>query len=166
MHAFKKTNLVMNPETINVTDLNTMPVGDLTGLGDGSVNLETIELSDAQAAAFGAAMIGFSLVMFVVGIAVYIYMGLCLFLIAKKKKEENAWFAWLPVLNFILMCQIAKKPLWWVLLLFVPFVNLVMAILLMVEFLKALGKPGWWVILMMIPVVNFVVWGILAFSKK
>jgi len=44
----------------------------------------------------------------------YIYMAYTLMKIAQKTNTENAWFAWIPILNIILMLQIAKKPLWWI----------------------------------------------------
>ena len=116
--------------------------------------------------ALAAGIFAMMAVIWVVGIILYIYLALCMYKVAKKMNAENPWFAWIPILNIVLMIQIAKKPLWWIALMLIPFVNIVIAIMIMVEFLKALGKPAWWVILMMIPGVNLVVWGMLAFGKK
>jgi len=152
----------MNPETINIPDFESIPMDfDPSTMATGLYQADA-----AQTAALTAMLAGASLFMFVFGIAVYIYMALCLYKIAKKLKEENAWFAWLPILNILLMLQIAKKPMWWILLMFIPLVNFVVGILLMIEFFKRLGKPAWWVLLLFVPVVNFVVWGILAFGGK
>lgn len=105
-------------------------------------------------------------VMWIVVLVLYVYMAICLYKIAKKQNAENPWFAWIPLLNAILIIQIAKRPIWWIVLMMIPLVNIVISIVVMIDFLKVLGKPAWWVILMMIPVVNLVVWGILAFEKK
>jgi hypothetical protein len=98
--------------------------------------------------------------------AIYAYMAVCLMKMAKKTNTENAWFAWIPILNIILMVQIAKKPGWWFILFFIPIVNLVISILIWMEIAKALGKPEWLGILMIVPIANFIVPGYLAFSSN
>jgi hypothetical protein len=62
------------------------------------------------------------------------------------------------------MLNVAKKPLWWILLFFIPIVNIVMAILVWMAVAEARGKPNWWGILMIVPVANLVVPGYLAWS--
>jgi hypothetical protein len=105
------------------------------------------------------------LIFFVIfGLGVYIYMALALQTIATKTGTENAWLAWIPIANLILMLTVAKKPLWWILLFFIPLVNIVMAILVWMAVAEARGKPNWWGILMIVPVVNFIVPGYLAWS--
>lgn len=96
----------------------------------------------------------------------YIYMAICLLKIAKKTRTPDAWFAWVPILNFFLMTNIAKKPGWWVLLFFIPFINLIIGILVWMEISKAVGKPEWLGILMIITPINFIIPGYLAFSKS
>src|SRR5271157_380476 len=61
--------------------------------------------SGAGAAAMGAAF----LFMFVILAAVYVYFGLALQTIANKTNTENAWWAWIPIIQAILMLNIAKK---------------------------------------------------------
>src|ERR1019366_2738258 len=63
-------------------------------------------------ALLGAMMMVFA----VVGIAAYIYGALAFQTIAKKTNTENDWLAWIPIANIILMLNIAKKPLWWIVL--------------------------------------------------
>ena len=53
------------------------------------------EPSGAQVAAMGAVF----LVMFVVAAAFYIYLALALQTIAKKTNTENAWWAWIPIIQ-------------------------------------------------------------------
>ena len=93
-------------------------------------------------------------------------MAICLMKIAKKTNTENAWFAWIPILNIILMVQCAKKPLWWIILFFIPFVNIVAMIMIWMAISKNVGKPEWLGILMIIPFGNIVVPAYLAFSDN
>ena len=62
-------------------------------------------------------------------LAAYAYMGITLQTIAGKTGTPDGWLAWIPVANVYLMCKIAGKPTWWVVLFFIPFVNLIMGII-------------------------------------
>ncbi len=99
----------------------------------------------------------------VVSIAVYVWIALCLHIIARKTNTPNPWLAWIPIANVILACQIAGKPWWWVFLFLIPIVNLVLAIVVMWKICEARNKPGWLAILMIIPIANLIIFGILAF---
>lgn len=107
----------------------------------------------------------FTVVYFLVIIVFYVYMAICLMTIAKKTNTANAWFAWIPILNIILMLQIAQKPLWWIILMLIPIVNIIIAIIVWMAIAEARGKPSWIGILMIVPVVNLIVPGYLAFSS-
>jgi hypothetical protein len=96
--------------------------------------------------------------------AVYIYFSLALQTIAQKTDTANGWLAWIPIANLILMLNIAKKPIWWILLFLVPLVNIVMMILVWMAVAEARGKPNWWGILMIVPFANLIVPGYLAWS--
>ena len=115
-----------------------------------------------------AGLFGFGMALFglIVGAAVYVYFAICLMKIAKKTNTDNAWFAWIPILNIILMLQIAKKPLWWFLLMFIPLVNVVISIIVWMKIAEATKKPEWLGVLMIIPVANVIIPGYLAFSSS
>ncbi|HUU13842.1 MAG TPA: DUF5684 domain-containing protein [Terriglobia bacterium] len=110
---------------------------------------------------FLGAMVG---VMFLVFAVLYVYFSLALQTIAKKTNTENAWLAWIPIANVILMLNIAKKPLWWFILCLIPFVNIVITIIVWMAIAEARRKPGWWGILLIVPVVGLIVPGYLAWS--
>ncbi|MFH0969453.1 MAG: DUF5684 domain-containing protein [Patescibacteria group bacterium] len=112
-------------------------------------------------AIFGAMLLIWLLVM----AAIYIYFAICLMKIAKKTNTPNAWFAWIPILNLILMIQVAKKPMWWIIMFFIPFVNIIFSILIWMGVAEAVGKPSWVGVLMIVPIANVIVPGYLAFSK-
>lgn len=95
----------------------------------------------------------------------YAYFAFSLMTIANKTDTENAWFAWVPILNFILMLQIAEKPMWWILLMLIPFVNIIVAIIIWMAIAEARGFPSWWGVLLIVPIVNFIVPGYLAFAE-
>ena len=117
----------------------------------------------AEAAAAVAAMMVVQLLIFV---GLYVFSALCLMMIAKKTNTPNGWMAWIPIANVVLMLQIAGKPIWWIVLLLIPLVNLVIAILVWMGIAEARGKPGWMgVLVVLIPVVNLVLMGYLAFSN-
>jgi hypothetical protein len=117
--------------------------------------------SSAAGAAMGVAFMG---VFFLIAIAFYVYGALAFQTIAQKTNTENAWWAWVPILNIILVLNIAKKPLWWIILFFIPIVGIVIAIIVMMAVAEARKKPSWWGILMIVPVINLIVPGYLAWS--
>lgn len=108
---------------------------------------------------------GVFIFMLIFALAVYIFYAICLMKIARKTNTPNAWFAWIPILNIILMIQVAKKPLWWIILFLVPIANIVVTILVWMAIAKAVNKPDWLGVLMIVPVANFVIPAYLAFSK-
>lgn len=99
-----------------------------------------------------------------IGIGAYVWMALCLQIIARKTNTPNTWLAWIPIANIYLMCKVAGKPGWWTVLFFIPIANIVFAILVWMKIAEARNQPGWLGILTIIPVGNFVIPGILAFS--
>jgi hypothetical protein len=56
------------------------------------------------------------------------------------KAGQPGWGALIPIYNVVLLLQIAKRPVWWLLLLFVPLVNLVVTVVVSVDIAKRFGK--------------------------
>ena len=56
------------------------------------------------------------------------------------KAGHPGWAAIVPIYNFVVLLKIANKPLWWIVLFFIPLVNFVAAILIGIEVAKAFGK--------------------------
>lgn len=59
---------------------------------------------------------------------------------AFQKAGKPGWASIIPIYNIVVILQIAGKPLWWIILLFIPFVNFIMIIIIMIAFAKAYGK--------------------------
>ena len=57
-----------------------------------------------------------------------------------KKAGRKSWEAIIPVYNAIVLMQIIRRPKWWVILLFMPIINLMMFPVLWVETLRSFGK--------------------------
>jgi hypothetical protein len=57
-----------------------------------------------------------------------------------KKAELPGWAAIVPIYNLICFLRIGKKPEWWILLLFIPLVNIVISIIATHAVSKAFGK--------------------------
>jgi hypothetical protein len=103
-------------------------------------------------------------IFWLIWLAAYAYLGLTLHTIANKTGTPDGWMAWVPILNVYLMCKIAGKPAWWVVLFFIPFVNLIMGVLVWMAIAEARGKPAWLGVLMLVPIANLVVPAHIAFS--
>ena len=58
------------------------------------------------------------------------------------KAGKPGWAAIVPIYNIIVLLEIVGRPLWWIILLFVPFANIVVAIMIYVGLAKAFGKGG------------------------
>lgn len=119
--------------------------------------------SDNQAAQAVFAGV-FLIVVLVIAAAAYIYIALALQTIAKKTGTQNAWLAWIPIINIFLMLDIAKKPMWWFVLFLIPLVNIIMSVIVWMGVATARRKPEWWGILMIVPLANLVVPGYLAWA--
>ncbi|NDJ23187.1 hypothetical protein GS682_16405 [Nostoc sp. B(2019)] len=94
------------------------------------------------------------------GIVGYVFGSYCFYKIYQKLGEPNAWFAWVPILNNWIMLKAGDQSPWWIIGLFIPLVNIVALIFLIIAFVnivKKLGKNPWLILLMIIPLVNFVV---------
>ena len=141
-------------------DPNSLEAIQTYGVGPGS---------DTAAAGILAVFAGMFMVILVVFLVLYVFMAICLMKIAHKTNTPNAWFAWIPILNAVLMLQIAKKPVWWIVLAFIPIVNLVwivLQILVWMAISRECGKAEWLGILIIIPVANIILPAYLAFSKN
>ena len=109
---------------------------------------------------------GSFLVALLIGLAVYVYYAYSLMTIADKTHTGGSWMAWVPIFNVYLMCKVADKPAWWLLvILFVPLVDIVLMVILWMRIADARGFPSWWGIMMIVPVVNVIVPGYLAFAE-
>ncbi|MGN0438678.1 MAG: DUF5684 domain-containing protein [Lachnospiraceae bacterium] len=90
-------------------------------------------------AAGAAALAGFSIIYMVVCLALAIVMVVALWKIFSKAGEPG-WAAIIPFYNNYVLFKIAMGNGWLFLLMFVPFVNLVVSIMVYFKLAKAFGK--------------------------
>ncbi|NLK79111.1 MAG: hypothetical protein GX281_00055 [Bacteroidales bacterium] len=57
-----------------------------------------------------------------------------------KKADKPGWACLIPVYNTLVMLQVVGKPWWWILLLFIPLVNIVFTIWMYNLLSKSFGK--------------------------
>ena len=72
-------------------------------------------------------------------VAISIFYVVCMWKIFTKAGQPG-WAALVPIYNMIVLLQIAGRPLWWIILLLIPFVNFIILILVMIDVAKAFGK--------------------------
>ena len=81
-----------------------------------------------------------------------------------KKAGQPGWAAIVPVYNIVVLLHIIKKPVWWVILMFIPFVNIIFAIIMTYNLAKVFGKGvGFSIGIIFLP---FIFYPILAFGKS
>lgn len=56
-----------------------------------------------------------------------------------KKAGKKAWEALIPIYNGIILMKIINRPKWWIVLLFIPVVNLLMFPIIWIETLRSFG---------------------------
>ena len=73
-----------------------------------------------------------------------------------EKAGQPGWASIIPIYNIIVMLKIVGKPLWWIIMLIIPGVNLVFAIWMLNMLSKSFGKDeGFTVGLLLLGVVFY-----------
>ncbi len=92
-------------------------------------------MSAGQAKAFAGIMLGVGLVV----LALALIGAIGFYRLAKRMNHPNPWWAFIPVLNVIQLLQLADLNPWFVLVLFVPYVNFLLPL---VAYYKISQKVG------------------------
>jgi hypothetical protein len=61
-----------------------------------------------------------------------------------EKAGKPGWAAIIPIYNIIVLLQIVGKPIWWLILLLIPIVNIVILILIAMDLAVCFGKSKGW----------------------
>jgi hypothetical protein len=74
-----------------------------------------------------------------------IYFAFIVLLIAAMwkifaKAGQPGWAAIVPIYNIIVLLRIIGRPLWWIVLLFIPVANFIVLIISMIDLAKSFGK--------------------------
>ena len=77
-----------------------------------------------------------------------------------SKAGQPGWAAIVPIYNFVILLKIVGRPLWWVILMFVPLANIVISIIVHLELAKSFGKgTGFGIGLILLGVIFFPILG-------
>ena len=80
------------------------------------------------------------------------------------KAGKPGWGCIVPIYNVILQLEIAGRPIWWIFLFLIPFVNIIVGIIVVLDIAKAFGKgTGFAIGMIFLPFIFFT---ILAFDSS
>ena len=100
----------------------------------------------------------------------YLIWALCVAIIAKKLGMSfgtSLLMAIIPIANLVLLAQMAKKPIWWILLMLFPLTSLAIYVVVWEVIAERMGKPSaWGTFIMLIPVANIVYFFMLTFADE
>lgn len=96
------------------------------------------------------------------------FVGIAIFLILLfgnwlmfEKAGQRGWTCIIPILNLLVFLRIVRRPLWWFVLLLIPFVNIVVGIIVMLDLAKVFGKSvGFAIGLILLPWIFIVILGL------
>lgn len=78
------------------------------------------------------------------------------------KAGKPGWAAIIPIYNAVVYLQVVNRPIWWIVLMFIPLVNVVVWIVLTNDLAKAFGKGVGWTLGMLF--LGFIFYPILGFG--
>lgn len=102
------------------------------------------------------------------GLFMLIFFALFILIIASiwktfRKAGQPGWASIIPIYSIVVLLHIVKKPIWWVVLMFIPFVNIVITIIVVHNLSKVFGKGAGFTIGMIF--LPFIFYPILGFGK-
>ena len=80
-----------------------------------------------------------------------------------SKAGQPGWAAIIPIYNIYVICKVAGRPGWWLLLMLIPFVNFIILIILSIDIAKSFGKGAGFGLGMAF--LGFIFWPILGFGS-
>jgi hypothetical protein len=76
------------------------------------------------------------------------------------KAGKPGWAAIIPIYNWIVLLDIAGRPIWWIILLFIPVVNIIIPIIVGIDIAQVFGKSsGFGIGLGLLPMIFYPILG-------
>src|SRR6266581_4216952 len=76
------------------------------------------------------------------------------------KAGQPGWASIIPIYNLYVWCKIVGRPGWWIILMLIPFVNIIISIILLIDLAKSFGKGvGFGIGLILLAVIFFPILG-------
>ncbi len=58
------------------------------------------------------------------------------------KAGQPGWASIIPIYNLYIWCKVVGRPAWWIILMLIPFLNIIVAIVLCIDMAKSFGKAA------------------------
>lgn len=76
---------------------------------------------------------------------IVLYLAIVVLMIASiwkvfTKAGKPGWAAIIPIYNIVVLLEIVGKPIWWIILMLIPFVNIIIQIIVTHQLSKSFGK--------------------------
>lgn len=105
---------------------------------------------------------GMMLIPLLIGLALAVFFIFCVWKVFEKAGQPG-WASIVPIYNVIIMIRIAGLPIWYIILLIVPVVNIVINIMIIYKMMLNFGKGvGYTLGMIFLP---FIFWPMLAFGS-
>jgi len=113
--------------------------------------METNNFDPGSAGGYGFAMFVYLIIIAVVIVGMWRTF---------EKAGKPGWAAIIPIYNFIVLLEIVGKPLWWIILIIIPVVNIVIAIMLCHQLSLSFGQGiGMTLLLIFLPFIGWLMLG-------
>jgi hypothetical protein len=89
--------------------------------------------SSGMFALLGSGLFIFILILFI------IFPIICLWKVYSKANQPG-WAAIVPIYNLVVLLEIVHRPLWWIILMLIPCVNIVIVFIVYIDLAKVFGK--------------------------
>src|SRR5438105_9732048 len=75
----------------------------------------------------------------IVGLLIALLMIVAMWKVFTKAGQPG-WASIIPIYNLYIWCKIVGRPAWWIILMLIPFVNIIVGIVLCIDMAKSFGK--------------------------
>jgi hypothetical protein len=101
------------------------------------------------------------LVGLLIGVVVWLLVSALLYWKVFSKAGQPGWASIVPLYNIYVLCKVAGRPGWWLILFIVPIVNIVISIIVALDVAKAFGKGGafGFFLLWLLPIIGYPIIG-------
>ena len=74
-----------------------------------------------------------------------VYLAIIVLLLAGmwktfEKAGKPGWAAIVPIYNIVVLLEIVRKPIWWIILMLIPIANIIVAIIIYIELARVFGR--------------------------
>ena len=109
------------------------------------------------------ALVGAGIGVVIVLLALIVFAIVCQWKVYAKAGQPG-WACIVPIYNLVVLLQIVNKPVWWIILMLIPIVNIVIFIIVLHRLSLSFGKGGGFTVGLLF--LNIIFWAILAFDKS